>query len=134
MILLSKPFSSLTHIGIIDELDLPSPTTLLIPEDYPKIFRNPQKLYAHPEDYLKDKDPITPQLFLYKCGTRSRLFLRISLKVNDGLTSASFLLDTGACPHMYISPQLKGLIQQRIIMDDAGSDVISAKSVKMKLT
>ncbi|KAJ3390153.1 hypothetical protein HDU92_000649 [Lobulomyces angularis] len=95
--------------GIIDELDLPFPTTLLLPEDYPKIFRNPQKLYAHPEDYLSDKEPITPQLFLYKDGP------------------PTFLLDSGACPHMYISPQLKELIRQRIMMDDAGSDFIKCK-------
>ncbi|KAJ3224779.1 hypothetical protein HK099_007898 [Clydaea vesicula] len=113
--------------GIIDESDLPSPTTLLLPEDYPKIFRNPQKLYAHPEDYLSDKEPITPQLFLYKDGPRSRLFLRISLKINDGFTAATFLLDTGACPHMYISSQLKELIRKRIMMDDAGSDFIKCK-------
>ncbi|KAJ3411912.1 hypothetical protein HDV05_001493 [Chytridiales sp. JEL 0842] len=92
------------------------------------MFRNPQKLYAHPDDYLVEPNPISPQLFLYKDGPRSRLFLRISLSLDaDQFTTATFLLDTGACPHMYVSPILAKLLKKRIRMDDAGSDFVQTK-------
>jgi hypothetical protein len=117
--------------GIIDEQELPSLTLMLVPEDYPEIFRNPKKLYAHPNDYKLDDSPITPQLFLYKDGARSRLFLRISIKVteaNDSLyTTATFLLDTGGCAHMFLSPALFTLLKGRIHIEDAGLDFIKTK-------
>ena len=127
--------------GIIDEPELPSPTTLLIPEDYPELFRNPNKLYAHPDDYCIDSAPITPQLFLYKDGVRSRLFLRISLKLTENsdsaFTTATFLLDTGACAHLFLSPKLFSLLKQRIHMEDAGLDYlnsfVSESSVKCQV-
>jgi hypothetical protein len=56
--------------GIIEKVDLPSPAIILLPEDYPKNFRNPEKLCAHTmitsrlkiqdvgDDYLKIKNGI----------------------------------------------------------------------------
>jgi|SRR5215217_1011869 len=114
--------------GIIDLEQPPSPTLLLIPEDYPKIFRDPAKLYAHPDDYDIDHVPIQPDFFMYKAGTRSRLFLRISIAIDTNskpcYTSATFLLDTGACPHFYISDRLASIIERRIKKQDAGEDYI----------
>lgn len=114
--------------SIIDEHDIPSPTLCLIPEDYPKLFRDPNKLYAHPDDYKVDSTAISPQLFVYKDGIRSRLFLRISIKLSETgsqFTTATFLLDTGACAHMFLSDTLFNLIKARIHMEDAGPDYIT---------
>ncbi|KAI9103800.1 hypothetical protein DFS34DRAFT_605888 [Phlyctochytrium arcticum] len=118
--------------GIIDESEPPSLTILLIPEDYPKAFRTQGKLYAHPDDYEIDNKPISPDLFLYKVGTRVRIFLRLSLAL-DGTaetkyTTGTFLLDTGACPHFYLSVRLWHLLKPRIQRQDVGDDYIVVKA------
>lgn len=110
------------------ESDAPSPTLLLFPEDYPPIFRNAEKLYAHPDDYNVIDNPITPYTFAYRQGTRLRLFLRTSLSIPSGkFTTATFLLDTGCCPHLYVSDTLKSLLADRIQEDDLGTQFMTLK-------
>lgn len=121
--------SSISCHNRSEENVLHSPAaTVLTPEDYPRIFRgipNNSKLYAHPEDYRIDNEPIKPSLFLYKPGTRIRLFLRISLKISDSqFTTATFLFDAGCCPHFNVSPILKNLIRSRIKKSDIGADYL----------
>jgi len=100
----------------------PSPALLLFPEDYPPSFRSPAKLYAHPDDYMVSDGAISPYVFLYRDGTRVRLFYRTSLRTNDGkFTTATFLLDTGGCPALYLSPTLQTLLRDRIEVDDLGT-------------
>ncbi len=118
--------------GIIDEKEEPpSPVLMLIPEDYPEIFRDPNNLFAHPKDLKIDMEPITPKLFLYKNGTRTRLFLRISMKLAEKsdpqFTAATFLLDTSACAHMYLSPSLFNLVKSRVCIQDIGPDYIKTE-------
>jgi hypothetical protein len=99
--------------------------TILIPEDYPKMFRG---TYAHPDDYRIDNKPIKPHLFFYKPDTRIRLFLRISIKISENqFTAATFLLDTGCCPHFNMSPVLKNLISSRFVKSDIGPDYLVTK-------
>jgi hypothetical protein len=115
---------------ILDVNEPPSPTTLLIPEDYPLSFRNPDKLYAHPRDYLEESSPIAPQVFLYKKGPRSRIFLRISVRLEEEgpkWTTATFLLDTGACAHFYFCPRLVQLLKKRMYMEGGADDFIKVK-------
>lgn len=118
--------SSVTSRSDKEESLLNSPAaTMLIPEDYPKMFRGISKLYAHPEDYCIDSEPIKPNLFLYKPDTRIRLFLRISIKISENqFTAATFLFDTGCCPHFNVSPVLKNLIRCRIEKSDIGADYL----------
>jgi hypothetical protein len=130
LILLQVERASLCIQSDKEEYVLNSPAVvMLIPEDYPRMFRgltNKSKLFAHPEDYRLDNKPIKPSLFLYKPDTRIRLFLRISLKVSqeDRFTAATFLLDTGCCPHLNISSLLKNHIRSRIKKNDTGADFL----------
>lgn len=94
-------------------------------EDYPSLFRRPGKLYAHPDDYIVCGEPIQPDFFLYKAGLRSRLFMRISIKLDEAqFVSATFLLDTRCCPHVDISSRLHGMTKSRIFAD-GGEDYLS---------
>jgi hypothetical protein len=56
-------------------------------------------------------------------GVRSRLFIRTSIKLSNEpsdhrYTTATFLLDTGCCPHLNISIELKQLLKDRIKKND----------------
>jgi hypothetical protein len=114
--------------GIVDAEDPSKAVVLLMPIDYPRIFRghlNPANLYAHPEDFTNCTEPIAPEVFLYKSGIRSRLFLRISIKLaENSFTSATFFMDTGCCSHFMISPKLMSLMKPRLIINDIGDNHI----------
>ena len=116
-----------------DFTDSESPTAkLLIPEDYPISFRDPNHMYAHPDDYKNDTSPIKPSVFLYRgsMGARERMFIRTSIKLsNDStdqrFTAATFLFDTGCCPHLNLSSRLQNLLQGRIKKDEGREFFIS---------
>jgi hypothetical protein len=126
---LERPFDEkFGASGIVDVEDSSKSAILLCPCDYPKNFRgesNPAKLYAHPDDFEKCTEPIAPEVFLYKAGAISRLFMRISIKLaENSFTSATFLMDTGCCSHFMISPTLMSLLKPRLIMNEIGCDHI----------
>lgn len=108
----------------------------LMPEDYPLSFRGRGggKSYAYKDDYMRATSPIKPYVFLYRGsdGTRGRLFLRTSIKLrsdphDNSFTTATFLLDTGCCPHINLSPQLRDLLKYRIKKDNGREFYISSK-------
>eukprot|EP01032_Pedospumella_encystans_P024490 gene24490-27698_t len=113
-----------------------SPTAImLIPEDYPPSFRGKEngKVYAHKDDYVVTRDVIKPEVFLYRGsdGTKDRLFFRTSIKLNSDpadltFTSATFLFDTGCCPHLNVSEDLKKLLKGRIKKDDGREFYVSS--------
>eukprot|EP00834_Sanchytrium_tribonematis_P006170 NODE_430_length_7576_cov_0.738665.p4 type:complete len:177 gc:universal NODE_430_length_7576_cov_0.738665:685-1215(+) len=110
---------------MLDEAPLPSLLMLLTPEDYPKPFRTPDKMYAHPNDYMVTNNIIQPNIFYYRRNQRARLFLRLSIKIeNEQYTIATFLLDTGCSTHLYVSDRLNGLLKHRIMMDELGFEYI----------
>lgn len=119
-----------------------SPTAiLLIPEDYPRSFRGDDggKRYAHKDDYKVTTTPIKPHVFLYRGsgGSRVRLFFRTSIKLNNDpsnltFTTATFILDTGCCPHMNLSDELTELLADRIIEDDGREFYISTHIKEVK--
>jgi len=109
---------------------------MLLPVDYPKPFRGlipGSKLYAHPDDYKIDGKPMKPELFLYRNDDlRTRLFLRTSIKLSEdaddeSYTSATFLFDTGCCPHIMLSEYLQDLLAKRVKTDTFPGDYMKIK-------
>ena len=112
-----------------------SPAAIMLCElDYPRNFRghgvNTHK-YAHPDDYKVTDSPIKPYAFLYKGERgRNRIFVRTSLKLdvsedNSKFTSATFLLDTGCCPHFNICDVLFEMIKPRVVKDSSPFDYMA---------
>jgi len=108
--------------GIIDIDD--KSEILMQPLDYPENFRGHEpgtKLYAHPDDYQKETKPITPEFFLFRGPNgRGRLFLRASFKISKEtkpsmFTSATFFVDSGACPELTVCEDLYKLLEPRIV-------------------
>jgi hypothetical protein len=106
------------------EMNSGSPTAIVLcPEDYPENFRGHgdiTKVFAHPLDYELVDAPIKPEVFVFKPGSRCRMFFRVSIKVGDRFFSATFLLDSGCCPHINASEVLYGLIKPRLVRSDVG--------------
>lgn len=73
----------------------------LCAEDYPETFVNG----SHPEDHTVSALPIEPEhLYHHVRGRHNRLWLRISWQTPDRkFAHFSFMLDTGAPKHMYLS-------------------------------
>lgn len=124
------------QVGIIDEP--PNETHLvLIPEDYPLLYRSSTKLFAHPEDYKVTEDFVPPSMFVFKHETRTRLFVRLSFRLDsDGgleyksrFVSATFVMDTGCSPHFIISDELWGILSshKRIHESELGPSYIDTK-------
>lgn len=132
---LKSPLSTELY-GIMSQCPLPnyeSPAaTIVSKEDYPKLFRGllpGTRPFAHPNDYEIDNKPVKPEIFLYRTGIRSRLFLRASIKIDENLfTSATFLLDSGYCLHLSICEDLKKLIKTRIQKSEIGHSYISTNA------
>lgn len=134
MLSIARKFLKIRQRNFIAAADVAtSPTaTLLTPEDYPLSFRDKKKPYAHKNDYQIDDAPITPTVFLYRgsYGTRCRLFFRTSIKLTSNpadhrFTAATFLLDTGCCPHLNLSVQLQNLLEGHIQKNDGREFYIS---------
>jgi hypothetical protein len=103
--------------------------------DYPWSFRGKlphSKRFAHPDDYKIDKQAIKPQFFLYKGEKgRNRMFIRTSFLLHEKtekedakFTAATFLLDSGCCPHFNMCEELHSMLQHRIVKDSAPFDYI----------
>lgn len=121
---IDEQFSS---VGILEERKTESINVLLIPEDFPKLFRgldDKMRKYAHPDDYKITETPMAPYVFVYKDGIRTRLFMRLSFKLNNGYVSATFIFDTGCSVHFLISPILKSFLRERIKRNDTGENYL----------
>lgn len=124
--------------GLVSEEEIvskfSSPTAIIMcPLDYPVIFRgetDKSKLYAHPSDYDQlTETPIKPEIFLYRAGLRSRMFVRVSCKKagEKKFFSSTFILDSGSCVHLMASPRLYELLKPRLIEDGVGERFMKAK-------
>jgi hypothetical protein len=105
---------------------------LLIPEDYPKLFRQSGTLYTHPDDYkLSPAKPIEPTMLLYKPDQRTRMFLRTPILLEENCWTTATFFDTGACAHIFTSEELFRLlsIHRRVFRDELGQKY-SETSVK----
>lgn len=129
MLTITRKLLRITRRNFLTEVDWvtsQSPTApLLTPRDYPPSFREKEKLYAHKNDYQIDDAPIQPTAFLHRgrFSARTRLFFRTSIKLtsdpaDERFTAATFLFDTGCCPHLNLSVQLQNLLEDRIKKDD----------------
>lgn len=95
--------------------------------DVPPSFRGNYVLglfsYAHPDDYKIVQEPIRPDLFLYKIGTRNRLFLRISIRLEERkFMSATFFLDSACCSYMRVQGDLLVRMKSRLQKSDISDD------------
>lgn len=59
-----------------------------------------------------------------------RISIRITAKEdkNHSWTTATFLIDTGACAHMYLSQTLVRMMKKRTFMEDGGSDYVEVEA------
>ena len=95
--------------------------------DVPPSFRENYRMsvfsMAHPDDYVIEKEPIRPDLFLYKNGNRNRLFLRISIRLEENkFMAATFFLDSGCCSHMRLQGGVLHRIKSRLQKSDVSDD------------
>lgn len=82
---------------------------LLCDNEFPESFESDK----HPDDYKVMNNPITPELIYHTHRARhDRLWMRMSWKLYASTyMPVSFLLDTGACKHLYASDQLIEFLQ-----------------------
>ena len=95
--------------------------------DVPHSFRSNYRLgllsMAHPDDYKIVNESIRPDLFLYRNGNRNRLFLRISIRLEENkFMSATFFLDSGCCSHMRLQGDFLHCIKHRLLKSDISDD------------
>ncbi|KAG2423843.1 hypothetical protein HXX76_015003 [Chlamydomonas incerta] len=98
----------------------------LCAEDYPLDFINGQ----HPGDYVETGAPIEPKcIYHHVYGKFNRLWYRVSWKLSDGkYTTMSFLLDTGAPKHLYLSSESrKILVEAGLLNEDSDMDLVYVK-------
>ncbi|KXZ52506.1 hypothetical protein GPECTOR_9g550 [Gonium pectorale] len=84
----------------------------------------------HPDDYVKMNTAIQPQFILHnQRGRFSRLWWRVSWKLQDGtFVPMSFLLDTSAPKHIYLSEDALNLLEadkQVVHNDDMGAQHVT---------
>ena len=96
---------------------------LLCAEDFPPNYIN----FAHPQDYHVSSQPIDPQhIFSHRHGNRNRLLWRVSWDIGDDkFLPMTFVLDTGAPKHLYLSQTaLNKLEEVRVLMTDEDTDAL----------
>jgi hypothetical protein len=93
---------------------------LLHDEDFPRNYVH----MAHPDDYKTFDKPILPEFICHTYyGRHDRLIVRASWKVSDNAyVPMSFVCDTGAPSHMYLSPKALQTLSDNslIIPNDIG--------------
>lgn len=72
---------------------------LLCDDDFPSNYLH----MAHPEDYTLQDNPVKSFIIHSKHGRHYRLLARVSWKVNGGYIPMTFVCDTGAPKHLYLS-------------------------------
>ena len=83
---------------------------LLVAEDFPLDFKQGR----HPDDYTTTVAPMERKhIFHHIRGRHNRLWTRMSWKLIDGaFMPISFLLDTGAPKHMYLSKEALDVLER----------------------
>ncbi len=76
--------------------------------DFPENFID----MAHPQDYLALDYPIPPEFIYHKNGQYSRLILRISWNINNTYVPMSFVCDTSAPLHFYLSEKSMEVLEK----------------------
>ena len=103
-------------VTIIEEL-------LLHDEDFPNNYIN----MAHPDDY-KETNNFEPQYINHSYhGRHNRLIARVAWKMSNGIfVPMSFVCDTGAPSHLYLSTQAYNILEKynRVLIDDRGNQYV----------
>lgn len=95
--------------------------------DFPDYYINKN----HPDDFKPMHVPIC-ELIYHRLQNHNRLILRISVKISDGMfIPLTFICDTGAPTHIYISDLTRRLINSRIEDDDLGNQLITVNGKRM---
>jgi len=89
------------NIAIIDDDRSVQDELQLTDADFPISYVN----MAHPDDYKISSSPIDPDYIFHKEPHHNCLILRISWKTDDGFLPMSFVCDTSALMHFYLSPR-----------------------------
>jgi hypothetical protein len=112
-------------------------TDLLLTDlDFPPDFKN----FAHPYDYQIRSSPIDPEYIFHKYPGGNRLIYRISVYIGpETYTTLSFVCDTGAPKHLYLSsPAINTLQQYHLLKIDCETDIswirINNKKVPIDVT
>lgn len=95
---------------------------LLTDADFPSTFKD----FAHPDDYQLHSDPIEPQCIFHQYpGGHNRLIYRTSIYIGPGrYTTLSFVCDTGAPKHLYLSPRAVDTLQRyKLLRIDSETDI-----------
>ena len=95
-----------------------SPTVLLHDEDFPANYVHHQ----HPDDFKPLTEPLPVSVFYHENGKNRRLHMRVSFRVSDTLfLPMSFVLDTGAAMHFYLSRAARTLLKRcdLVVMDES---------------
>jgi hypothetical protein len=95
---------------------------VLCSHDFPLDYKEGQ----HPDDYVEADQPIVPQcIFHHIRGVHNRLWWRVSLKLSNGkFIPISFLLDTGAPKHLYLSEKAMAVLEDdKQLKEDADLDL-----------
>jgi hypothetical protein len=82
---------------------------LLHDYDFPTHY----KKMAHPEDYIETVEPVLDIIYYSRqAPTNERILARVSWKLdNNKYLPMTFVCDTGACSHFYLSEQAMTLLQ-----------------------
>ena len=100
--------------------------TILLHEcDFPDYFENNQ----HPDDFKPRSSPITEYIF-HRLTDHNRIYLRICVKITETMfIPLTFICDTCAPSHIYISALTRRLISSRINTDpDTGINFLNINS------
>lgn len=111
---------TLASAQIIDQSDVADVDLLLQEHDFPANYVN----MAHPDDGTVSSTPITPEFIRHSRRGHFRMLVRISLRLGDDrFVPYTFVCDTGAPIHMYLSEPAMSVLQAagRIETDELGS-------------
>lgn len=103
---------------------------LLHDENFPSHYINKQ----HPQDYLISEIPIK-ELFYHKTSFYSRLFVRLSFKIDDKFIPISCICDTGAPKFLYLTQKARNVLKKRIKQDELLNEYmeINLNNISMKI-
>lgn len=106
-----------TNCSVAEEL-------LLCPEDFPECYVN----FAHPDDYkIYSGTPPLPQfIYNHRRGKHNRIICRIAWMVDaNSYFIMSFVNDTGAPKHMYLSPLAIQILEKNdLLKNDQDMNII----------
>lgn len=86
---------------------------LLHDENFPSYYINKQ----HPQDYLISNAPVK-ELIYHRTSFYSRLFVRLSFKIDNIFIPISCICDTGAPKFLYLTQKARNVLKKRIKQDE----------------